>query len=114
MRPARRRKNPLEALLFQIRIAANNITQPAFRRAAAHDADSLAQTWPEKVRGRRGEAATMARAIMRRLPEMPPEELAQAKTDLLACHDAIGSRFEETSVVTLGTKRRRAEARPAP
>lgn len=104
----RHRPDPLTRLVMAFRVAATGIAVPTVRRIAAREADTIPQTTVEKAHGGKGKVAEQGRAIMRHLPTMEPDDLAQAATELLACADALKSSFHVTSEIKLGERRRQA------
>lgn len=99
---------PLTRLAIAMGSAALNINSATFRKMAVHEAATIPKCRAEIGGGRRGEMARDGRALMAKLLDLKPEELADAAERLRACADAVGSRFEVTSEVSLGDRRRQA------
>jgi hypothetical protein len=94
----------MRELIIQARAAAAQIDNAQARRIAAREADRIPLTAQERAHGRKGEVAKLARAHMRRLPDMPREEYPNAISVLRNCADALDSRFEVISETRLGGK----------
>lgn len=108
MHRRRPRPDPLTRLVLAFRVAAQGINVPAVRRIAANEADRIPETRLEKAHGGKGKVAEHGRAIMRHLPTMEADDLAQAAADLLSAAEALKSSFHVTSEIRLGERRRSA------
>ncbi|MBV9549828.1 MAG: hypothetical protein JO256_09175 [Alphaproteobacteria bacterium] len=107
----RRRHHPFDALALAMRSAAANIEITRFREIGARAAASIPVLLCERGTGRRAEMARLGRKLLAGLPALAPQDFAEAQKLLRAYADALASRFEETSVERLGTRRRyRSEA----
>jgi hypothetical protein len=106
MRTDRSKRNPLDDLAREMRTAAAQIETAQARRVAAREADKIPLTKAEKAHGYKGKMARLGRQQMRALPDLPPEQFADAVSVLRGCADAILSRFEVTSEIHLGRKGR--------
>lgn len=107
----RRRIHPLSRLALAMGVAARDIALPAARVQAARDAENIPVSNIERGRGKKGEMARLGRATLASLPGLAPEQFADAQSVLRGCRDAVMARFEETSFVQLG-RRRRGGTRP--
>ena len=105
MKP-RRDMHPMTRLAIACGSAANNIRNPLFRKMAGEDSAKIPKTRGEIGGGRRGEMARAGRALLSQLPGMAPEDFDDAALRLRGYADAISSRFEVTSEVSLGDRRR--------
>lgn len=100
--------DPMRDLMQSIRVAAVQIEEAHARRIAARDADRIPLTRTERAHGRKAEIAQVARAIMRRLPDMPRSEYADAASTLRACAEALDSHFREEITPRRGMRRMHA------
>jgi hypothetical protein len=107
MKSRRRELHPMTRLAIAMGSAASGIMDPTRRRIAAYDADKIPKCRAEIGGGRRGELARLGRVLLASLSTLPPEQLEDAAERLRAYADAIGSRFEVTSEISLGDRRRR-------
>lgn len=100
--------DPMRDLVRNIRVAAAQIEEPHARRIAAREAGRIPLTRTERAHGRKAEIAQIARAIMRRLPDMPRAEYAEARGVLRACAEALDSRFIAEITPRRGMRRHHA------
>jgi hypothetical protein len=103
----RRPMDPLTRLSIAMGAAALNIKDARCRDLAAFDAERIPKCNAEIGGGRKGEMARLGRSMLARLKDLPPEQFNDAVIVLRGCADAITARFEVTSEVSLGDRRRR-------
>lgn len=104
-----RGSHPMDRLANAMGAAAANIESPRFRKMLAADADRIPVTNPERGSGRRGEMARLGRktlASLKDLVDPTPDQLQELQMVLRGCRDAVQSRFEVTSEIKLGERRR--------
>lgn len=106
MKPRRGQLHPVTRLSIACGSAANNIRSQTFRKIARDDAERIPKTRLEIGGGRKGEMARMARALLAQLPDLQPGEFDEAAIRLRGFADAFSSRFEVTSEISLGDRRR--------
>lgn len=105
----RPRFDPLKRLALEMRVAAERLHDPYWRRVAAREAERIPPTLIEQHRAKKGEMARLGRSTMKRLPDMREDELVEAEAILKGCADAITSHFRITSESWMGQRRRRHE-----
>lgn len=108
-----RKMHPIDRLVVALNSAAIHIHVKAAREIAGRDAERIPVSNMERGAHPKAEIARTGRRMLRDLANKQPDELADAKSVLTDCANALASRFEETSFQQLG-KRRRGDARPAP
>lgn len=106
----RRQPHPLTRLAIAMRVAAREIDKPIFRRQAAREAESIPVCNAERGGGKKGEMARLGRITLASLADADPETFPDKAMVLRGCADAITSRFEVTSEISLGDRRRKPKA----
>lgn len=105
----RRQLDPITRLAVALRAAAYRIEAPAIRNIARDSAERIPVSRMEMGHHAKAEMARTGRRLLKALPDLAADELEDARSRLLACADAITSRFEETDFQQLGKPRRRYE-----
>lgn len=103
---SKRPYDPMTALIRRVRAAAVQIDIAQARRIAAREADSIPPTQAERAHGAKAKVCSQARILLRSLPDLPPDKFAETAKNLRGCADALASRFEVTSEIHLGQRRR--------
>ena len=70
--------HPLDLLIAELRFAAANMSYVSARKRAAERADRVSESFIERRHTKKGEVAKSARAFMRTLPGLKPEDFAAA------------------------------------
>lgn len=102
-----RRRSPRQDLARAMRVAANQIADPAGRRIAANHAAAIPLTYPERFRKGWGVIASMGRTILRSLPDLPADQQEVVAANLRQCADIVQHGDIVVSETTLGGRRER-------
>lgn len=81
-RASYRKPSPSVQLQIALNAAARNIADANYRIIAAKDADRIAQTHHEKLHNWKRSVVLSARALLRRLPQIAPDEHAEIASAL--------------------------------
>jgi hypothetical protein len=85
-------RNPMQRLVEEAEKASRYAFLTSARRVACEQAIRIPETFEEKMHTEKGGIARLARAIMRRLPDMTREEVAAEAATLAEMANALGGR----------------------